>query len=569
MSELHSSAGTEVSVEALLARLRDPVEREEANALVDTALATCRRLYGNAHSRDALPLAQAALAQARQMDDYQRTVRAATACGALASDMGDVVAALEFHVLALRAGMAREDRIEMSRTWGNIGIAIGYTGNHEMSVRCFQRSLTLVETRTEPVYSRLSACNNLADKFYKLGRVDDGLRYGQLALLELTPEFLEQDLHGVILLHRNLVRLHLAKGNEEQAGFHVEQALALAERLATPRARIAADITRASYELAVGRADVALTRLDQVLARARAVPAVLRDALASAVRAEEAVGNTARALMRLEELSDHVYGHAIERTRELLELAGMRDEMESGKDAEAARHRERLLSKLEPASHPDSWKVLQRLSVGAVMRVDETGWHGKRVGTLTKALARASGVAPLQALEIGLAAELHDIGLLSVPEAILAQRRSLNGAEYSLVQRHSEAGAEMLRDDEHPMVFMAREIAKYHHAHWDGEGYPERVGGKFIPAPARMCAIADAYDTMVSGIGRTAPCSMAEALERLGKAAGTQFDPEYVSCFDMLIRTESEDLGVDLEGGSGMQDFQELVLSLKEDRGFV
>ena len=567
MSETTSAPGAEVSVEALLTRLRE-VPREEAHALVDTALATCRRLYGNARSRDALPLAEAALAQARHLDDYERTVRAATACGALSSDMGDMVRAVEYHVLALRVAMAREDRVEMSRSWGNIGTTIGYTGNSEMAIRCFQRSLTLVETRSEPVYSRLSACNNLAHHLYQLNRIEEGLRFGQLALLELTPEFLDQDVHGIILLHRNLVRLYLAAGQNEQAGFHVEQALALAEKLATPRGKIASEVTRASYELAVGRADVALTRLDQVLTRARAVPPVLRDALVSAVHAEEAVGNTARALMRLEELSDHVYGHAIDRARELLELAGMRDEHLTSADPEA-NERRRLLSKLEPRSHPESWKTLQRLSVGAVMRVDQSGWHGKRVGTLTKALAVAAGVPPLQALEIGLASELHDIGFLSVPESILAKRGTLNSAEQALVQRHSEAGAEMLRDDEHPMVFMAREIAKYHHAHWDGNGYPERVGGKFIPSPARMCAIADAYDTMVSGISRTGACSMADALTRLREGAGTQFDPELVSCFDDLIRSESEDLGVDLEAGSGMQDFQELVLALKEDRGFV
>jgi putative two-component system response regulator len=567
VSETSPVVGDGAAVEVLLTRLRREIPAEEAPALVDKAIATCRWLYGNARSRDALPLAQAALAQARNLDDYGRIVRAATACGALASDMADVVGSVEYHVVALRTAMSHDDHVEMSRSWGNIGIAIGYTGNYEMSVRCFQRSLSLIEMKTEPVYSRLSACNNLADKFYKLGRVEEGLRYGQQALLELTPEFLEQDIHGIILLHRNLVRLHLADGNPEQAAFHVEQALALAVRLGTPRAHVAADITRASYELAIGRADVALTRLDQVLARARTVPPVLRDALACAVRAEEAVGNTARALMRLEELSDHVFGHAVERTRELLELAGMKDGAEQSDTH--VQERVRLLSKLEPRSRPESWNTLQRLSVGAVMRVDETGWHGKRVGALTKALALSWGCPPLQALEIGLAAEVHDIGLLSVPEALLAKRGALNDAEHGLVQRHSDAGAEMLRDDEHPMVFMAREIAKYHHAHWDGNGYPERVGGKFIPMAARMCAIADAYDTMVCGLASKPPRTMMDALGRLGDAAGTQFDPELVSCFDALIRSESEGLGVDLGAGSGMEDFQELVLSLKEDRGFA
>ncbi len=556
-------------VSGLLERLRAPLSAAEVNSVVDAALATCRRLYGNARSRDALPLAQAALVQCTLAGDRSLIIRAATACGLLSSDMADLVGAIEYHVQALRLAMAAENRVEMSRTWGNIGHTIGITGNYNLSVRCYRRSLSLVEPHEGPIYSRLSACTNLADNYYQLGRVDEGLAFAERALREMTPEFREQDEYSGILLHRNLVRLYLAAGRQDEAAFHVSEALRLAEGTTSVRAKIASDVTRASYELATGRSDVALTRLDQVLGRARELPPVLRDTLVCVIRAEEAAGNAARALMRLEELSDHVYGLAIERAREHVELSSLRDESGHGIDMQAAQDKARLVAKLAPLVQPETWRTLQRLSVGAVMRIDETGWHGRRVGALTKALALASGTPALQALEIGLASELHDIGMLSIPEGILSKRDSLNAAERSLVQRHSEAGAEMLRDDAHPMVFLAREIAKYHHAHWDGAGYPERVGGRFIPAPARMCAIADAYDAMVCGIGHAQPRSMIDALGELERQAGRQFDPELVSCFDALIRSESEDRGVDLETGSGFEDFQELVLSLKEDRGFV
>jgi putative two-component system response regulator len=564
------SPGTQSPAEplaALLGRLRTALPPEEVNQVVDEALATCRRLFGSARSRDALPLAQAALARCTATGDRQRMLRAATACGLLAADMADLVAAIEYHVQALRIAMADENRVEMSRTWNNIGHTIGITGNYEMSVRCYQRAIALVEPRDEPTYSRYSAFLNLADNYFQLGKVDEGLAFARRALAEMTPAFRDQEPYGAILLHRNFVRLHVAQGELEAAEAHVTKALALAAGCDSARARIAADIARATYEVALGRSDVALTRLDNVLARARELPPVLRDTLVCVVRAEEASGNTARALMRLEELSDHVYALAIERVRSQVELAGVREE--GGSDPRPEQDRMRLIAKLEPISHPESWSALQRMSVSAVMRIDDSGWHGKRVGALTKALAQAMGIPPLQALEIGLAAELHDIGMLSVPEAILAKQAPLNGYERAIVQRHAEAGARMLSDDRHPMIFLAHEIAKYHHAHWDGGGYPERVGGKFIPLAARMCAVADAYDAMVCGIGRRARRTMGEALEELGRGAGSQFDPEVVSCFDVLVRSELEDRGVDLEAGPGMEDFQELVLSLKEDRGFV
>jgi putative two-component system response regulator len=203
------------------------------------------------------------------------------------------------------------------------------------------------------------------------------------------------------------------------------------------------------------------------------------------------------------------------------------------------------------------------------MRTDPTGWHGKRVGALSKALAMASGVDPLKALEIGFAAELHDIGMLSVPEELMAKRASLCEREQAIMRRHIDAGVEILSDDRHPRVFLAREIVRYHHAHWDGSGYPERVGGKFIPFAARVCAIADEYDGMVSGVDSRPSQTMEQALAELAREAGRKFDPELVARFDRLVRAESEDLGVDLASASGMEGFQELVNALQEDRGFV
>ena len=83
-----------------------------------------------------------------------------------------------------------------------------------------------------------------------------------------------------------------------------------------------------------------------------------------------------------------------------------------------------------------------------------------------------------------------------------------------------------------------------------------------------MCAVADAYDAMVCGLGRP-PVSMAQAFEELHNCAGQQFDPELVSCFDAVVNGELHDLGLDAESTGGMDAFQELVASLREDRGFV
>jgi putative two-component system response regulator len=446
---------------------------------------------------------------------------------------------------------------------------MGIAGNYDMAVRCYQRAVSFVQDEPGRVYSRYAALINLVQSHFQLGMYDRGLAAAEHALAEETAAFRDRDPMSVLRLRRNLVRLLVAAGRVQAAEPYVRECAALAQAVGTPRAVIAASTARATYELATGQTDVALTRLERAVAGAREVPAALRDTLACTMRAEEEAGNTERALLRLAELSDHIHRAVVERARQHVELAGIRRAGESVAEHESEQARARLISKLAPPAQPDGWVALDRLAVTAVLRVDATGRHGKRVGALSKALAAASGVEPLQALEIGLAAELHDIGLLSVPEEILAKRTPWSEGERRAVHRHVDAGAEILCDDRHPRVFLAREIAHYHHARWDAAGYPERVGGKFIPLPARICAVADAYDAMVSGIGGRERRTMDEALAELRRHAGTQFDPELVAVFDQLIRTESHDIGMDLASDAGMDGFQELLNSLQEDRGFV
>ncbi len=426
---------------------------------------------------------------------------------------------------------------------------MGISGHYELAARCYRRSVELVAAVEAPVYTRYAAWANLAHCLYRAGSPEEGLPYAFLALEEETPAFREQDLLSAVFVRRNVVRLLVACGRAKEAEPHVADCAALAARVRNPRAEIALATALSTYEVAMGRIDIALTRLDQALARAREIPAALHDTLVTAIRAEEAAGNVERAMVRVDELTQHVYRFAI-------------NAIEIGQ----RQSRARLAAKTAPPAFPEAWIPLDRLAVSAVMRMDATGSHGKRVGTLVKSLALASGCEPLRSLEMGLAAELHDIGMLSIPDGVLGKAESLNDAERGIVRRHVDAGVEMLGVDRHPRVFVAREIARYHHARWDGEGHPG-VGGKRIPLAARACAVADAYDAMVCGLGARKPRSMEGALGELRAESGGQFDPELVECFETFIHSETRDMG--LAPHAGMQDFQSLVKSLQEDRGFV
>jgi putative two-component system response regulator len=548
--------------------LQEELPRAKALAQIEAALATGRNLYALGRSDEAVPLARSVLSQARRIGDPALVWRALTACGILSADAFDIVGGLEFHLQALKVSTDERDALEQGRTWNNIGLVMALAGSPGMAVRAYVRSFEAVEPVAGPVFIRYSGCSNRANSLFHLGRYDEGLDMALRALAQLTPEFAQQDPLCVILLRRNLVNLLVATGQAQKAAGHVDELTELARQSNTLRADIVCSTARAVYELSTGRRDVAFTRFEQALAKAREHPPALRDTLVCMIRAEEMSGSPERALARLQELSEHVHRFAIERALRHVELAGL----EEGLSASERMHqqtRARLASRVERPQAPSGWEALRRLSVSAALRFDPTGWHGVRVRALTQALALDCGEPPLRALEIGLAAELHDIGMLSVPEEILTKRTPLSLAEQAAYWRHTSAGADMLRDDQHPRVLLAQEVATYHHAHWDGSGHPSRIAGRHIPLAARMCAVVDAYDERVCGLGARKAMGMGDALKSLSHAAGTDLDPDLVRRFDSVVRAETSSYGIDPEASPGLEDFQELVALLQEDRGFL
>ena len=553
----------------LLRRMKAPQPVNEAEAASNVSLRMCQRLYGNARSFDALPFARANLVLASYTNDQALVRRSHTACGLLLADTGDIVGAIEHHASALKLAAKADDRVEMSRVWNNIGSTFFATSEFAFAIACFRRVLALLHSESGPVFSRYTAYGNLANGLFHTGEFQEGHQFAVRAMQEMTPAMEQMDPHNALLMHRNCTRLLVALGRLEEAKIQIESMAKMAARANSPRANIAAATTQAAYEMAKGNIDLGLTRLDQALVLSRSAPATLRDTLACVIRAEEQAGFPAQALVRLQELSDHVYRTAISQIRKHLELGATLDRPNPAGDQANEQAKARLISRLSSPMPPVEWKTMQRLAVGAAFRIDNSGWHGVRVGVLTQALALESGVPAIQALEYGLAAQLHDIGMASVPEAILMQPRALNRVERGLMEKHTAAGAEILAGDHHSRMVIARDIVKYHHARWDGEGYPQNVAGNSIPLAARICAVADVYDTLVTDRPYRKAWAMDRALEELQRVAGTQLDPDLVRHFSVVIRRETENEGIDPSLAGGLDNFQQLISALTEDRGYL
>jgi HD-GYP domain-containing protein (c-di-GMP phosphodiesterase class II) len=150
------------------------------------------------------------------------------------------------------------------------------------------------------------------------------------------------------------------------------------------------------------------------------------------------------------------------------------------------------------------------------------------VGT-ARAVAAALGLDAEDRELVACAAELHDVGKLAVPEAILAKPGPLDAAERALMDRHTVIG-EAIVDAMHGLRPVAA-LVRASHERWDGSGYPDGLAGDRIPLGARIVAVCDAFSAMVQERAYGETLGEEEALAELRRCAGTQFDPAVVAAF--------------------------------------
>jgi putative nucleotidyltransferase with HDIG domain len=164
------------------------------------------------------------------------------------------------------------------------------------------------------------------------------------------------------------------------------------------------------------------------------------------------------------------------------------------------------------------------------MRMNASHQHSRAVADCAVAIAEVLGWGEEMIGMLRIAAMLHDVGKVTVPDGILCKPGRLTGEEYEQIKGHSVAGAELVSRVEG----LARIVPWIRHAHesYDGSGYPEGLSGKAIPQASRIMLVADAFDAITSTRPYREALSVEHACEELERHAGTQFDPE---CVDALL----------------------------------
>ena len=187
--------------------------------------------------------------------------------------------------------------------------------------------------------------------------------------------------------------------------------------------------------------------------------------------------------------------------------------------------------------------VISSLATVVEERDENTGEHIQRTSEYVRMLSDAMkadsryvSVSAEFLNNVQLAAPLHDMGKIRIPDAILNKPGRLTDEEYTVMKRHSAYGAEIIEKtlqviEEEDYYNVAKNIARHHHERWDGKGYPDGLKGGEIPLEARIMALADVYDALVSKRVYKEAFSKEKACEILREGAGTQFDPDLTRLF--------------------------------------
>ena len=498
---------------------------------------------------EGLTPANAALTLASAAADKPLMRKAATILGAMHADTGNTSGAVECYSQALELLRELNDPVAECRVWTNLGVALMYAAQYDQAIACYEHVIDLAKTSEELFQFRAAAFANVALCCLHMEDFSRGLRAAEISINESTEPANAAEMLSRVIRECNYCRLLLEVDNIPKAVEHAEVAKHYAELSKSARAEIITSTIEGLCEVYGGKVDVGISRLTTTLEKARVYRSALRETLTALIKAYELIGQPDRALIYLREMIEvnrqAQQANCLQHLK--LHLDGLGADAPQGDPAtfhlkrrEAAlkgkvAERELFLARIE---------MLERLAVTAELRDDSTGEHSYRVGKLAALLGHEFGCDDDTCFMIEMAARLHDVGKIGVPDAILLKPDKLNAAEQEVMRSHSTVGAELLSKSNIPHMQMAEEIARHHHEWWDGTGYPARLSGTAIPLAARITALADVFDALTHKRPYKPAWTIDDALQEISKLKGRQFEPELTDLFLVLVarlrRTHAE-----------------------------
>jgi len=561
--------------EDLISRALQTGTCSDANLLLETALELAtfdvekkRRLklileaarffYISGKPESGLTLGISARELAVEIADGTSAGAALTVVGICAADTGNLPMAMEAYSDALSLAQKNGDVSREGKTWHNLGTALMYSGLYREAIESFQRALFFTKLAVDfasaaaPLHTNISLCH------LQLDQISQGLIAIKKAV-ELSGKAVDANSAlDRVILELNFVRLLIEVDDLDGAKAHAKTARQFASITQSPRADIFASVAEGLAEVFSGNTDVGISRLTASLQRGITLKVTIREVLVALVKAHEHIGQHDKALeylnMMLEQqrktqaanVLQHVKRHLeqlhvadkdspIEDASQIIKKLLTRAEVFEGRVAKQElrkRDKELFIARVE---------VMERLAVAAELRDDSTGEHSYRVGRLSSLLAKSLGCDADTIFMIDIAARLHDIGKVGIPDGILLKPDKLNASEREVMKTHTTIGAQVLAQSQIPHMQMAEEIARCHHEWWDGNGYPSGMAGEDIPLAARITALADVYDALTHKRAYKHAWTEDSALTEILALRGRQFEPRLTDAFLALISSLRRD----------------------------
>ena len=546
-------------------------------------------LYVSGRADRGLSVAEKARQFALETADAQSAAKALMMVGVCAADTGNLPLAMGAYADALSLAQKGGDSVQEGKIWQNLGGALVYSGLFREAITCFSKALSLANRVPElqvflpGIYTNIAMCNlNLDDIGQGLAAIKKSI--------ELSAD--PTDAHSVlnrVMAENYYTRLLLEVSNFEGAREHAKAARYYASKSKSPRAEMSASVAEGLSEVFSGQADVGVSRLISALERASVLKVSAREVLVALVKAHEFLGQHDKALAYLNKMLEgqrktqaanvlqHVKRH-LEQLHPVEQSAPLEDADQALKKIETRvevfegrvaiiklkkRDQELLIRNQELLIKDQELfiariEVMERLAVAAELRDDSSGKHSYRVGRLAQLLARSTGSSDSEIFMIDIAARLHDIGKVGIPDGILLKPGPLNHSEREIMKTHATIGAEVLAQSQIPHMKMAEDIARYHHEWWDGSGYPNGLSGTNIPLHARMTALADVFDALTHMRSYKQAWTVDSALNEILALRGCQFEPRLTDQFLALVsrlRREHGDLDKLLGAGAEQSQF--------------
>jgi putative two-component system response regulator len=449
--------------------------------------------------------------------------------------------ALRSLLRALDIAEGLSDKLGICAAWVNIAVTFQDATLYVDARVCFERAATAaadLANRAERETHQCRALHGSANCGLYLHEYLQGIDDCEKALVLLRePRDREQETVRS-LIESTYAQLLLMLNHLDDAFAHATIAREMASRSGALRAKISAATVSGLVEVYRGNIDVGISRIVSVRDQSKILTTSYQEALRASVSAYEKAGQPDRAISMNRELMMHVrniHRDAImQQQRQHLQRLGLPDS-----DTASLRliedQDEALRQKLEDAAAKQS-EFLEHMALTVELREEDSGEHAFRVAMWAHLLALEAGIDPDEAERIELAARLHDIGKVVIPDSVIRKRTALNEGERSLIETHSATGADFLVRSKLPYAALAEDIARYHHEYWSGDGYPDGISGDAIPLPARIVCVCDAFDSLVHVRPWRAGWRIEEALGHLVRESSRQFDPKLVELFVPLVR---------------------------------